>query len=78
MGVAEDTGSIPGLRRSPGGGHGSAPPNSCLENSTDRGDWQAIVHRVAKNQTRLKRPNMHMHVKYYSDPPCSALYFFKV
>ena len=26
---------------------------SCLENSTDRGDWQAIVHGVAKSQTWL-------------------------
>ena len=27
------------------------PPYSCLENPTDRGDWWAIVHRVAKSQT---------------------------
>ena len=26
----------------------------CLENSLDRGAWQAVVHRVAKSQTRLK------------------------
>ena len=26
---------------------------SCLENSMDRGAWRAIVHGVAKNQTRL-------------------------
>ena len=26
----------------------------CLENLTDRGAWQAMVHRVAKNQTQLK------------------------
>ena len=25
----------------------------CLENPTDSGAWQAIVHRVAKSQTRL-------------------------
>ena len=24
---------------------------SCLETPMDRGDWQAIVHRVAKNWT---------------------------
>ena len=51
---AADLGSIPGLRQSPGGGHGSAPQYSCQENSTDRGDWQAVVHRVAESQTRLK------------------------
>ena len=27
-----DVGSIPGLRRSPGGGHGNPPQYSCLEN----------------------------------------------
>ena len=26
---------------------------SCLENPMDRGAWQATVHRVAKNGTRL-------------------------
>ena len=26
---------------------------SCLENSTDRGTWQAAVHGVAKSQTQL-------------------------
>ena len=28
-------------------------PVSCLENSTDRGAWQATVHGVAKSRTRL-------------------------
>ena len=32
---------------------------SCLENSMDRGAWQAAVHRVAKGQTRLKRLSVH-------------------
>ena len=27
-----------------------------LENPMDRGAWRATVHRVAKNQTRLKQP----------------------
>ena len=26
---------------------------SCLENSMDRGAWQAMVHGVTKSQTRL-------------------------
>ena len=43
-----DTGSILGSERSSGGGHSSLLQNSCLENSMDRGAWQAIVHRVAK------------------------------
>ena len=36
-GHVRDTGSVPGLGRSPGGGHGSPPQCSCLENPTDRG-----------------------------------------
>ena len=51
---AGDTGSIPGSGRCPGEGHGNALKYSCLENPMDRGAWQAIVHRVAKNQTQLK------------------------
>ena len=41
---AGDLGSIPGLGRSPGGGHGNPLQYSCLENSRDRGAWQAIDH----------------------------------
>ena len=50
-GDAEDMGSIPGSERSSGGGHGNPLQYFCLENPTDRGALQAIVHRVAKNQT---------------------------
>ena len=46
-----DLGSIPGLERSPGGGHGNQLQFSCLENPVDRGAWQAIVYRVTKSQT---------------------------
>ena len=55
---AGDTGEIgliSGSGRSPGGGHGNLLQDSCLENLMDRGGWRAIVHRVAKNHTRLKR-----------------------
>ena len=48
-----DTGSIPGLGRSPGGRCGNSLQYSCLENPMDRGVWQATVHKVAKSQTRL-------------------------
>ena len=41
------------LGRSPEGGHGNPLQYSCLENSMDRGVWQAIVHGVAKSWTRL-------------------------
>ena len=34
-------GSVPGSGRSPRGGHGNPFQYSCLENSMDRGAWQA-------------------------------------
>ena len=50
---AGDLGSIPGLRRSPGGGHGNPLQYSCLENPMDRAAWWATVHAVTKSQTQL-------------------------
>ena len=49
----EDLGSIPGLGRSPGGGHGNPLQYSCLENPMDRGAWWATAHGVTKSHTRL-------------------------
>ena len=48
-----DIGSIPGLERSPGGGHGNPLQYSCLGGPMDNGVWWAIVHRVVKSWTRL-------------------------
>ena len=51
---AEDTtdlDTIPGLRRSPGGGNGSPLQYSCLENPMDRGAWRATVHSVTELDT---------------------------
>ena len=45
-GDLRDLDSIPGLGRSPGGGHGNPLQYSCLENPMDRGTWQA---RIAKS-----------------------------
>ena len=50
-GGIRDVGSIPGSGRFPGGGHGNTLQYSCLENSMDRGAWQAAVHRVAQSWT---------------------------
>ena len=50
VGDLRDTGSIPGLGRSPGEGNGDPLQYSCLENHMDRGAWQATVHRVTKSQ----------------------------
>ena len=46
----EDLGLTPGLGRSPGGRHGNSLKYSCLENSMDRGAWQATDHGVTKSQ----------------------------
>ena len=48
-GDIREAGSIPGLGRSPGEGHGNPLQYSCLENPMDRGPWQATVHRVTKS-----------------------------
>ena len=45
---ARDSGSIPGLGRSPAEGNGYPFQYSCSGNPMDRGAWQAIVHGVAK------------------------------
>ena len=58
-GNIRDTGSIPGLGRSPGGGHGNPLQYSFLENPKDRGAWWAPVYRVARSWTRLKWLSMH-------------------
>ena len=42
-GDIRDAGLIPGLGRSPGGGHGNSLQYSCLENPTDRGAWEPPV-----------------------------------
>ena len=53
-----DLGSIPGLGRSPGRGHGNPLQYSCLENPMDRGACWATDHGVTKSQTWL--------MEYYS------------
>ena len=52
-------GSIPGLGKSPGGGHGNSLKCFCLENPVDRGAWRAMVHRGTESCTRLKQLSMH-------------------
>ena len=45
--------SPPGLGRCPGEGNGYRLQYTCLENSKNRGDWQATAHGVDKSQTWL-------------------------
>ena len=48
-GDTRDSGSIPGSGSSTRVGNGNLLQHSCLENSMDRGAWQAVVHRIAKS-----------------------------
>ena len=45
-----DMSLIPGLGRSPGGGHSNPLQYSCLKNPMGRGVWWATVHRVVKSR----------------------------
>ena len=53
VGDAGDSGSIPGLGGSPGGGNGNPLQCSCLENLVDRVSWWAAIHGIAKSWTCL-------------------------
>ena len=46
-----DLGSIPGLGRSPGEGHGNLLQYSCLENPREQRSLAATVHGVAESDT---------------------------
>ena len=50
---ARDSGSIPGLGRSPGKGNGNPPQYSCLENPMDKEGCKATAHGVTESQTQL-------------------------
>ena len=54
-GAIRNIGSIPGLGRFLGGGHGNPLQNSCLENPMDRGAWRATVHRITKSWTEVTK-----------------------
>ena len=64
---AGDPGSIPGLGRFPGEGNGNPFQYSCLENSIDRGVWQAIVHGVVRiGDDLVTKPNQTMPLEILS------------
>ena len=68
-----DSGSIPGLGRSPGGGHGNPLQYYCLENPRDRGHWRATVHRISKSETWLEWLSTAQH-GYFIFALCSLSY----
>ena len=51
-GDSRDTGSFPGLRRAPGEENVNPLQYFWLENSMDRGPWQAVICGVTKSWTR--------------------------
>ena len=54
-GDARDMGSILGSGRSPGRENSNPLQYSCLENSKDKGAWQAIVHGVCKESVTTEQ-----------------------
>ena len=58
-GDIRDAVSIPGLGRSPGEGTDNPLQYFCLGNPMYRETWQAVVHRVTKSWTLLKRLGTH-------------------
>ena len=62
-GTVRDLGSISGLGRCPGGGHGNPPQYSCLENPMDRGAWRGTGHRVTESETT----EMTWHIQMVKD-----------
>ena len=55
-----DLGSVPGLGRSPGGGHGNPLQYSRLENPMDRGAWRAAVHGVAQSWAAVTKQQQQL------------------
>ena len=63
-GNIRDTGLIPGLGRSPGGGHGNSLQYSCLQNPTDRGDWWVTVHKLGVLGTEVFKRD-HSYLRWF-------------
>ena len=60
-GDARDMGSISESGRFPGGGSDNPLHYSCLENSMDRGGWQATVHGITKESDMTLLLSTHTH-----------------
>ena len=67
--------SVFGSGRSLGEGRGNPLWHSCLENLMDRGVWWAIVHGVAKSQTRLSTHYPQLPNNSYSEHPVIGKHF---
>ena len=70
---AGDPHLVPGLGKSPGGGHGNPLQYSCLENPMDRGAWWATVHGVTQSWKRLKQLSSSSSSQEENKNACSSL-----
>ena len=61
----EEAGLVSGLGRSPGGGNSYPLQYSCLENSMDRGAWQATVHGLTESDM-TEQLSLSFIIKYLS------------
>ena len=57
---AGDPGSIPGLGRSPGGGHGNPRQYSCLENPCGQRSWAGYSPQGREESDTNERHSTHM------------------
>ena len=74
-GDIRDMGSVPGSGRSPGEGYHTPFQYSCLENHMDRIAWRAMVHKVSKRWTQLKRLSTE-HSTWYKNDKAAKNYPF--
>ena len=72
LGDARDTGSIPGLGRSPGGGNDNALQYSCLENSMDRDGQRSLVGYSPWGCNELDTPEQMSAVALFCNPKINA------
>ena len=58
-----EMGSIPGLGRSPAGGHSNPLQYSWLQKPMDKGAWQATIHWVTKSLSLIHRITSKMQTR---------------
>ena len=74
---AGDAVSIPGLEQFPREGNGNPLQYSFLENSMDRGDWQATVHGVTRVRHDLMTKQWQIMVKCWDENSLDILGYIK-
>ena len=74
-GDIRDGSSVPGLGRSPGGGHGNPLQYSCLENPMNRGAWwlQSMGLQMSDTTEQLRHSRVDTAAKTPAPPPWDKL-----